>query len=525
MEKENNKKRKKHILPFLIAGLIILYVVICIGLYFFEPSYFDYADLASASASFDRYSVYSENINNTMYIKQIDENDIASYEEDNRIKYSDGTVILIAESGTDYSDIENLASGLGGEICGYIACVDFYQIYYNDSSSYDDLIEKCCELEGHDNVITAIPDYFEETPSSDYPSDTYTDDSNDDDLIENSYAFEMINVYEAWEYSDYFGNVNVGLLDGMVDYTNDDIDVVNSNEYDEDDIYSDSFLSSSYHATHVAGIIGAKRDNGIGIDGVCSTAEIYSYNGINNTLSYWTAAMCQMIHYEDVKVINISMGCNTFLLISASKGDENAIEYYNDISSMFETVLKKLIDSGDEFVICAAAGNGANDTQYRDFFGYFGYGDKKILSKLDVFGILDTEEGISNAQYVFYFSNIASEKVRDRIIIVGSVNSDGDYSAFANTGDAVDIVAPGEKIYSTVTDNTYGIMSGTSMATPYVSGTAAMIFAIDDSISGADVKNIIISTATENVTADGYVYPILNAGEAVKLAYENVSIS
>ncbi|MCD7826919.1 MAG: S8 family serine peptidase [Clostridiales bacterium] len=315
------------------------------------------------------------------------------------------------------------------------------------------------------------------------------------------------------------------MIDGVVDYTNSDIEVVNADDYSVDAFYTDEYLSSINHGTHVAGIIGAEQNNNFGIDGMCSTAEIYSYNGINNSISYWIASLCRMIHYENVKAINVSMGCNTFLIISASMGDEFALNYYDNICGVFEAVLEKLIDSGDEFVIVQAAGNSAYSSQYKVFFECFGYGDKKILSCLDLLGLLDTKTGVADAKYVFYFSNIENEKVRERIIVVGSVNNYGEYSIFSNTGEAVDIAAPGEEIYSSVTYNSFELMSGTSMAAPFVTGTAAMLFALDDTLTGAEVKEILTSTYSATVSVDEFTYPILNAGNAVSYVYDLISAS
>ena len=63
----------------------------------------------------------------------------------------------------------------------------------------------------------------------------------------------------------------------------------------------------------------------------------------------------------------------------------------------------------------------------------------------------------------------------EKVIAVGSINSDGTRASYSNYGDWVDIAAPGTSIYSTLPSGKYGSMSGTSMACPHASGVAALL--------------------------------------------------
>lgn len=94
----------------------------------------------------------------------------------------------------------------------------------------------------------------------------------------------------------------------------------------------------------------------------------------------------------------------------------------------------------------------------------------------------------------------------DNIISVANILFDGTLSKDSNYGAAsVDIAAPGTYILSTIPDNSYGYMSGTSMAAPMVTGVAAMLYSYRTDISLGDVKNIILGSSRKLDTLSGKV--------------------
>lgn len=94
----------------------------------------------------------------------------------------------------------------------------------------------------------------------------------------------------------------------------------------------------------------------------------------------------------------------------------------------------------------------------------------------------------------------------DNIISVANILFDGTLSKDSNYGAAsVDIAAPGTYILSTIPDNSYGYMSGTSMAAPMVTGVAAMLYSYRTDISLGDVKNILLSSSRKLDTLSGKV--------------------
>ena len=111
----------------------------------------------------------------------------------------------------------------------------------------------------------------------------------------------------------------------------------------------------------------------------------------------------------------------------------------------------------------------------------------------------------------------------DHVIAVGSVNASDSVSVFSNYGDHLDLVAPGENVYSALSgEYAWGTWSGTSFAAPFVSGTIALMQALNNSYTHEEITDHLRNTATTNLnwgnitTPDLYFgYGILNAFEAV----------
>ena len=84
-------------------------------------------------------------------------------------------------------------------------------------------------------------------------------------------------------------------------------------------------------------------------------------------------------------------------------------------------------------------------------------------------------------------------------IAVASIDSSDSKSSFSNYGDWVDICAPGSSIRSTYYNDTYCLMSGTSMACPEVAGVVALIRAYKPSFSETEAREALINGADESV--------------------------
>lgn len=231
-------------------------------------------------------------------------------------------------------------------------------------------------------------------------------------------------------------------------------DFVNNNNTTFDGVSDD-------HATHVAGTIGAVGNNSKGVAGVCWNVKIISCKFLG-TYGGTTANAIKAIDYvTDMKTrhsMNIVATNNSWGGGGYSTLLYNAIDRANTANILF----------------VAAAGNSSANN-----------------------------DAVAN-----YPSNYPN----DNVIAVAAIKSTGASSSFSNYGATmVDIGAPGETIYSTLpaksTGNrvvsSYGSYSGTSMATPHVTGAAALYAATHPGSSAAVIKTAILSNATPTPSLTG----------------------
>jgi Mg-chelatase subunit ChlD len=266
------------------------------------------------------------------------------------------------------------------------------------------------------------------------------------------------------------------------------------------------------HGTAVAGIMAATADNGKGPVGVTSTAAMLHYGVTENALalSAYSRAFGYIVDLialidEDVKVVNISENTSRLIGFAADRGNENARKYLQQSAKIVEAALARRISSGSEFILCMAAGNNNNLSYTKNEGATYGW-EKSNKG----------ESGNVDAKYNNFINLIENETVKSHIVVVGSIGIDDAkstdsrtgyaYSRFSNVGARVDIVGPGERIYSTVVDG-YGTtiradgkvysMDGTSFSAPHVSGVAALIFACNPNLTGAEVKRILVDSTSQ----------------------------
>jgi len=204
------------------------------------------------------------------------------------------------------------------------------------------------------------------------------------------------------------------------------------------------------HGTHVAGIIGAERNNGIGMDGVARGVQIMSVRAVPNgdERDKDIASAIRYAAANGADIINMSFG----------KG-------YSPHKTVVDDAVQ-YADSLGVLMVHAAGNDGAN---------------------------VDTTDNFPTGQY-------RSGGRASLWIEVGasSWRADSTLAApFTNYGsETVDVFAPGDAIYSTSPSNEYGRSSGTSMAAPMVSGLAALLMAHYPHLSPHQIHDIILETAT-----------------------------
>lgn len=211
------------------------------------------------------------------------------------------------------------------------------------------------------------------------------------------------------------------------------------------------------HGTHVAGTIGGVGGNGVGVAGVNWSVKMISGKFLGRrggttansikAVDYFTDLKTR--HGLDIVATNNSWGGGGF-----SQALFDAIERANAANILF----------------IAAAGNGGSD------------------------GVGDNNDSVAN-----YPSNYTNSNV----VAVASITSTGALSSFSNYGaTTVDIGAPGSGIYSSLPYNTYGSYSGTSMATPHVTGGVAL-YASTHAARGAALKSAVLAAATPTASLAG----------------------
>ncbi len=269
-----------------------------------------------------------------------------------------------------------------------------------------------------------------------------------------------INLFKAWETSTGRNNVVVAIIDGGIDYTHEDLAAnvyLNQAELNGvagqdddgngyiDDVYGWNFCTNSKdvyphaHGTHVAGTVAAVNNNGIGVCGIA---------GGNGTFD------------SGVKMLS----CQVFDSRSGSgEGDFAAAIVY-------------------------AANNGAAIANCSWGWATSDYYEQDVLDAIDYFIAMNRSDNISGGVMFFATGNDGANgnfypACYDKVVAVGSMTSDFTIATYSNYGEWVDIVAPGglldygdtHGVLSTLPGNQYGYNEGTSMATPHVTGVAALV--------------------------------------------------
>ncbi len=221
------------------------------------------------------------------------------------------------------------------------------------------------------------------------------------------------------------------------------------------------------HGSHVAGIIAA-RDNGIGTVGVAPAATLYSVKVLNSSgTGSWSDVICgidwviQNAKNADgsqrIQVMNLSLG-------GSGSSDNNCGNTDND---PLHQAICAARDAG--ITIVTAAGNSGTSVSTTVPAAY---SDAVIT----VSALTDTDGGAGG------------------LGTAASFGADDDFASFSAYGSAVTVGAPGVAIYSTYRNDGYVTMSGTSMAAPFVTGSAVLDLQQHPGSTWLQVKSDLISS-------------------------------
>jgi subtilisin family serine protease/subtilisin-like proprotein convertase family protein len=288
-----------------------------------------------------------------------------------------------------------------------------------------------------------------------------------------------IGAVAAWDRETGSAGIVVAVIDTGVDYSHEDLAAnmwvnpgeIPGNRADDDgngvvdDVHGFNALQRNgnpfddhFHGTHCAGTIGAVGDNGIGVAGVNWQTQIMAIKFLDDT-GFGTIE--DAIASVDYAIAQQNAGINLRVLSNSWGG-----------TGFSQGLLDAITAAGEaDLLFVAAAGNAASDNDL---------------------------DPIYPASYE-----------APSVVAVAATDHDDQLAFFSNFGaESVDLGAPGVDVLSTMPGQSYELLSGTSMATPHVAGAAALALSVNETLTTAELKDLLLTTgdplpALEGITVSG----------------------
>ena len=377
--------------------------------------------------------------------------------------------ILVRFKGTPAQDVLNrLNTAFGAKLVGTIAGIGVrhLQVAGSGVALLDHLRQRpdveFAEFDSHVQAfVTPNDPYF----STAYPTFKYGSIAQ--------WAPQAVSAPSAWAATDGSQSVVIAIVDTGVDDTHPDLASKIVGEYNF--VKGESVHDGFGHGTHVAGIAAAATDNSTGVAGICWNCGILSVKVLDSQGSGYISDVASGITYaasHGARVISMSLGGS-----GHTQTLDNALNY---------------AVANNALPVCAMGNSGS---------------------------------GSNTPEPAYWYP----------CLTVVATDQSGARASFSNYGAKADVAAPGVGVLSTmptysVTLNSYGYkqnydaLSGTSMATPVVSGIAGLVLSVNPNLTPAQVKGIIMASAGDGSTwTPDLAFGLVNAATAVSKASNSLS--
>lgn len=549
-EKQQKKPARSH--RFMkAAGIVLLLAVLYVGFCMLTGREILPFQKNSQEGT-NRY--YSDDL----YFMETSQEDLK--EGTNGLSFVKNQLIVTADRGVSKETVEKLVKEADGEIVGCIRKANIYQIEFEKDISVDGLAQKKSQLKSQSavkNVRTNDVIRFFNADKEDsvkFPNDKNWDDQWSSDPDGGNWYLEAIHAPEAWKYIEEKDTKKVDLTAIEVTPANEDHEDLKDN-FASDPVYNRNAQGSTEnhdsHATSVIGIMGAGFDNGVGITGVVPKVnlDVATLSGAENagqgdeslmSIESSLAYLIERYGKDQTVIINVSLSMAE-TAFSASRGEQDAIDYLEEFNDELADLLESYLSEGYDFLIVKGAGN-SNDASAKEFikadeddetavFGYLYARDeahqdawKAYANRSDYGERLDG--GNVDAKYDF-FSGITKDRIKNRIVVVGAVGmkegSKGyEVCVFSNGGSRIDVVAPGDGMDVLGYEGYANNGSGTSFAAPCAAGVAGLQLSLYPTVTGAQLKYLLVDSSkgaySGYLNGKKFKYRMVDAYHAVERA-------